>query len=432
MNTGIDIVYFEPGAEPPYDNGRLYLDIEGRNYFERKGSLKDILKPFKIMYAMSEETGRKYTLINFQFHSAKGDTYRYIVLEVYNNEFLEAVTKENCIETEFEFSGLTEWINNSRISKTVIKDGSKVAEFAINKSVTNKFQISETLSLEFLVYGGFVYDRHTITLTDYSCARIISSKSLSRQEIYQHTEAFLKFVTLFTETLPKFTRLWFTFDNLKTIEYLSVKKQIKPEMTILLTRDKIGKSFETMLNLFYERKQDYLRVINLLIESVRNKTPEISFLNITTAFEVFHKTFLESKDENIRLKLAEELEKAMLVPKKPKNWDNITRYLHIFKAAGTFTFVKQFSPDIYKMIGGMRASRNYYTHYNLLSKSVWQTKELMSINIGLLQILKSVILIELNLDHDTIDRFLMSNGSLYFNNTKENEYSLFFGKNVDR
>jgi len=181
-----------------------------------------------------------------------------------------------------------------------------------------------------------------------------------------------------------------------------------------------------MLKIFYQSRDKFVRVLDLLIASVKNSTAEISFLNITTAFEVFHKYFMEKNNEPLRKKFFNELKADGLVQTDRGKWDQIIRYHHLFELTKDIQFFKQNFQNPRKTIALIRDSRNYYTHYSEQKDEIWTPNRLIFANKALRQLLKAVVLKELELPENLINKLLNNRAAIFYQDFENNEYSLHY------
>jgi hypothetical protein len=241
---------------------------------------------------------------------------------------------------------------------------------------------------------------------------------------------FLKFLSLFTEKIPVLRRLDLKLNDSVDINCLSVKWGSEfVENDPSLSLDHFEEQLLDLLKCFFEHRDKFVRVIDLLNASVQNKTAEISFLNLTTGFEVYHKYFREFKEnETIREQLWEELNLAGLVQNKTKKWEQILRYAHLFRLMDDVEFFKKNIPNPKKTIELMKDSRNYYTHYSSTTKEIWTPNRLIYSNIYLRQLLKGVLLKELGLKGKSITRLLNYRFASLFHHYEKNEFSVLYLK----
>lgn len=74
----------------------------------------------------------------------------------------------------------------------------------------------------------------------------------------------------------------------------------------------------------------------------------------------------------------------------------------------------------------MKDSRNYYTHYSPTSKEIWMPNRLLYANKMLRQLLKGVVLKQLQLLDDLITRLLNVRFATIFHRYEKNEYSMYY------
>lgn len=427
MNIGIDITFFEPDAPDKLSTGRLYIDENGGDYIEFEGTLPDAFRTFKIIYAKPIKWEEKYTLMNCVFKQSKGGMYRFLINELYKGDFINKALECDCIEAEARMTGLTNWINNPRIKPEITFSTSKESRIIIMDFFTKTFPVSNNITLELTEFCGDSYDRNETILKNLSQIKFTCKNPSSRLELYKNVVSFLQLLSLFTFDLPQLTMLNFSFSNGRTVEHLSTNKvKITDENDALLSYDQIEKEWPKAIAIFYAQRDKFSKILALLIASIENITAEISFLNITTAFEVFHKYFLEDGNSSMRQTLTTELIEAEVINRDSGKWDQIIRYHHLFKFTEDIEFFKQNFQNPYKTIVLIRDSRNYYTHYTPSEKQIWTPNQLLFANKALRQLLKAVILKKLEIPDSLINKLLNNRGAIFYQDYEKNKYSLHY------
>lgn len=423
---GIAIEFFEPTDDKKKFEGRLYMIESGKSFFEFEGSLVDAFRTFPVIYAISTED-EKYTFINCMHKQSKAGICRFFIRELYKGDHISNVTEKDCREIEGRITGLTNWINHPRIKPFItfsVDDNSKVI---MKEMFKRQFDIRADVILELCEFCGEQYSRNETILQNLSYFKIYSDQSNSRFELYKDATALSKFLSLFTFKVPKFTDLNFTYSTKRTVELLTVKQKSHPDDNeALLKFDKLEPYLPETFRVLYESRDKFISVLKLFIEGITNHTPEISFLNITTAFEVFHKNFLEASSTSRLPELYRELNNAGLVNRNTEKWDQILRYLHLFKLTEKFDFQIQDFPDPLNTLDIMRESRNYYTHYTPTRKKVWTPNELIYANRTLAQVLKAALLQELRIPIDLNNQLLNHTAAYIYQDFESNKFSLFY------
>ncbi len=347
------------------------------------------------------------------------------VTELYKGDFIGKVTDSDCIEAEARMTGLTNWIDHTRIIPKINFGPEEESKIIIKDEFNLTYFISKNIRMDLCEVCGFEFDRNESILTNNSQIKFVCGEPSSRLELYKNVTAFLKLLSLFTEDIPTLTQLNFVFSNGRTIEHLSTRRsKSKDDLSSFPMFTHKDICFKIVVENFYNNRDKFVRVIDLLNASIKNPTAEISFLNITTAFEVFHQVFLEENHNEIRNKLSEELLQKGIINRNSKKWDQILRYYHIFKMIEGTDFFKRniLHPD--KTLSLIRDSRNYYTHYTITNKEIWSPNKLIFANKELRQILKGVIFKELQLPDSLINKKLNYLVDGFYINYEENDYSL--------
>lgn len=425
MKFGVNIEFFEPSKPDDLRKGKLLEDEKSRNLIEFEGSWIDFFKPIEVLLAKAIGTKELYTLVNCVFERSEGSQIRFVINELYKGAYLSKVTVADCKGATARFSGLTEWINKSRISIEMALPNEWV-RISSKKMFEKNIRIGKDMTL---VLGAFCNHRTSyrqVILTNESQVSFSVDKPLSRLQVQENIFAFYKFLSLFTERIPRLIDLEFQFEDQNIVKCLHYKPIDISENDSLLSLDQFEEHLAGMLNVFYSKKEKFEKIIDLLNASIQNKTAEISFLNITTAFEVYHQSFQESGNTALRQRLAAELNEAGLMKEIPKEWTQILRHFHLFKLVENIEFFqKNFSTPL-ATITRLRSSRNYYTHYNKKGKEVWSPNALLYMNMKLRQLIKGVLLIEMQMPVTLINRLLNNRAAIIVHMYEKNEYSAHY------
>jgi hypothetical protein len=426
MNIGISVKFYEQSKPDEIIDGKLYIDENGKDYIDFIGGLKYAFVTMPIVFATSIDSDEKYTLINCFFRKSTLSSVRSVISELFRGDFLPKVTEKKFLEVTVRMTGLTSWLNHSRIKAQIPFSTMDESKIFIKEFFRESFSIGPNIELELSEFCSQEYSQGEVILRDESEIKIISKTAVGRLYLFHDAIAFLKLLSLFTERLPKLTQLQFKDDKGQSIENLSIKRQsVTGDNGALLCFDQLQPYWTRVLELFYKSRKKFVRVLNLLNESITNHTAEISFLNLTTACEVFHKYFYEDNNNGLRNRLGEELFNAGIIDKKPSKWDQIVRYYHLFTICNDIRYINQRFPDALNIVSLMRDSRNYYTHYTPTKNNIWTPNQLVRINRGLRQVIRAIILKQLQMPFELIDTLLFKEPDVIFYDYENNEYSLY-------
>jgi hypothetical protein len=426
MNIGIPVEFYEPSKPEEVLQGKLYIDENGKDYLDFAGGLKYAFVTMPIVFANSLDSDEKYTLINCFFRKSSLSLVRCIISELFKGDFLPKVTEKKYLEVAFKMTGLTDWINQSRIKAEHSFSAQEESKIFIREFFRKSFRIKPDVDLELSEFCTEKYSHGEIILKNDSEVKIISQALASRLELYQDATAFLKLLSLFTSRFPKLIQLNFCDTEGKSVEHLTIKRQkVVAENDALLYYDQVSEFWDEALQLFYKNRNKFVRILDLLNESVSNHTAEISFLNLTTALEVFHKYFHEDNCVSLRNQLAEELYNIGIVEKKPTKWDQIVRYFHLITICNDINYIKQRISNVSNVISLMRDSRNYYTHYTATKNEIWTPNQLIRVNRVLRQLVRAIILKQLQMPSESINTLLFKEADVIFYDYESNEYSLY-------
>lgn len=426
MNTGIEVTYFEPHTPEEIYNGKIYLDVDGKNYLQFQNDfVKRQFERIKIAFATDIHNNEQYSLMNCSFSHTDFKSYRYHINEIYRGVHLDKVTQENCFSAEARMTYLANWINYPGFKLMISSSIQKPGSITIQKEFKPVFKVDDNISMELCAFCAESYERMSVHLNSIGYIKFSCISPISRLELYRNVSGFLKLLSIFTVTTPKLTALEFTLDSGRVVELLFPKKlkNIKDDSNSLLDYITMELQWQAIIINFYAERNKYVKVLDLLIESLDNKTAEVSFLNITTAFEVFHKCFFEM-DIEMQNKLSKELMEHKVLNKRPDGWIQIVRYFHILDRVKDFPFFKSCFTDIYDLLKMMRNSRNYYTHYSKPKIKIWTPNELLYFNRILRQLLKAVILQKVGLSDELINKLLNNCSAYFYHDYEKNEYSI--------
>ncbi len=253
----------------------------------------------------------------------------------------------------------------------------------------------------------------------------------SRLDLYNHALNFLRIQSLFLDRIASFSKV-------ELIDQSSEPKELQRKdfrlqegikrYYIFLSYTDLAPYFSNIIDHFYRHSAEFTTVIDLMNESRRNRTPEISFLNLTTALEVFHKHFAAAGNDN-KKKQFNELFKDK-DKKVFKDWVNVSRYYHLLELTGQIDFLNQRITDQSDFCKQIRNTRNWYTHYDQKIVSPWSPAKLALNNKLLEGLLKAVILQKLGLPDTLINKLLLADAELFFSDYETNPFSLSYKPEV--
>ena len=427
MNKQIDITFFEPNEPLNQKHGTLIIEEFGKNMIEFKGNFSDAFRVIDIIFAEAVDSDEKFTLINSVFHYSSNSNYRVIINELYQGAHLSKVTEEDCIRATARVTGLTGWINQPRIKPSISSDINNTENILIKPPYERVFSIDDNLSLRLEEYCYELMSRDSVILENRSQYFLEAKIAVSRLRMLEVTFSFQKLLSLFTEYIPRFVGLDLQLTDNVNVACLAFKLLEKPKNNeALLTLELMSDHFDNMLRLYYERLKDYIKIIDLLNASIENKTSEISFLNLTTALEVFHKHFMEDGENQMRNNIANELEQAGLKNQRGHNWNQLMRYYHLFKYMNNVEFFSKIVPNYSRFAGLVKDSRNYYTHYSKTTKKIWTPNQLLYANKTLRPLVKGVILKKLGMPDQLINQLLNNRFAAISHGYDKNEYSMYY------
>ena len=257
MNTGIDIRVFEPTSPELVSDGKLYIDIDGKNYLEFAGGFrKQQFGPIDVAFATAVHTDEKYSLINCAFSYYDFKTFRYQVSELFKGGYLTEVTDKNCLSANTRMTYLTSWINYPRFQQKVAFSSHEPASIELKEEFVSSFTINESLALEIHEFCNELLERRRVVLKTVGYLRFCSLLPISRLEMFHNVSAFLKLLSLFTDTALKLTSLEFELVGEITVEAIFPEKvkNINDDTEALLDFRKIESVWPQILQNYYTNR----------------------------------------------------------------------------------------------------------------------------------------------------------------------------------
>lgn len=425
MKQVIDIKFFKPDNNREAFDGVLTINGGGKNYLETQWTGLFNIESIPVLYGCSV-SGEKYTLVNCIFSSTSFSKTKYNITELYKGNFLPDVLEPDYKEAEARISGLTGWINENRIE--LKKDDS----IATKEDFIFNCQVTENIALQVKQFAPRRYEKNEVYIGNSSLIRLTSVLPESRLTFYEYTKGFMRFLLLFTDQVPGLKSMNFTGSDGKSIEWLlRNSSDVQDDADGLLQYRHLGPYLDEALRIFYADLREFTKVLDLFAESIRNHTAETSFLNLTAAFEIFHKSFLQVKNEPHRTTLIAELITAGIVNNKDRNsrrWMQVVRYYDLLKSMSDVDFVKTNFANPAGTAGKITDSRNYYTHWEDAGDDVWSANELFSINNELRILLRGTVLNQLKLPPPLISKLMNNRAALFYYSYEKNKFSIHYKK----
>jgi hypothetical protein len=426
MEKVIDIQFHLPDEPNTVFTGRMYLPNDRKCYFEfTDRNLGSQFTPPKSVYAIDNASGTKYTFINCYFKSYDFKAFMYGINELYQGCFLNKVVDNDCIEVKVSMTSLTDWLNNPRVMPEFSFSATEDSKVIIKPAFSVSFPINSNTHLELIEFCNEKYSRWETVLKNKTALKFVCNPSGSRLELYKNTIAFQRLLSLFTDAFPGTIEFELLFNDGREAKMMGQRNSyVQDEVEALMRYDELSDQFPKMLTIFYGSRDKFNKVLSLYNSSVKNNTAEISFLNTTTAFEVFHKYFLEGNNDDLRKRLISDLREKGVIKDKPSRWIQIVRYYHLFEVVKSIDFFKTNFPNPLKAITLLTNSRNYYTHYSESEDEIWTPNKLIYVNRLLWALLKAVVLIQLEMPVSAINKLLNNRAAMFYHDYENNDYSI--------
>ncbi len=422
------IEFYSPGKKESKKSARLYSSIDGIIMLEFTGRFTPgNMKSIEILYAIHEFEETQYSLVNCVFKKAEKNILIYIVNEIYLGAHIENVNCVNCLELTSDVSGMTRWINQPRAKPSFANEGE--SKIIIKDFYSKIYQISNNFLIEVIEYLKLNFDYNGINLKYKSELRLKYDSPVSRLEANNDNDLLSRFMYLFTELVPKKSERQYIFENNIEVKLLNLNKIDDKDGDVpFLSHEKVEDHFQKMIDNLFSKKDSFSQILDLLISSETSKTPEVSFLNITAGLEVFHTNFYEKGNKQLVEELSQELLEHNIITKPAKDWIQILRYFHLFKSISNLPFTNVLYDNKYETVQRLLNSRNYYTHYNKKKNSIWTRNNLYFENRKLRQILKTLVLKQLGLTDELLNKNMSRISNVFYRDYESNEFSINYLK----
>ncbi len=430
MSDPIDVLFYYPEDVEKKFEGKLYKAPSGRYQLESKALSLLRLAPKDIIYANSIPFNTPYTLVNCHLKEYAAHASTYVINECYKGKLIEKVTDETIVQVTAGMTHLCKWINQSRIDASLSYNIYEPGNVLIKSAYEETFRIGEGAELLLQQLCGEERNKQGLHLKELGFVKLNYSKPVSRLQAWKQMEAFLKFLSLFSDEVPRLTSVEYQHADGQPFHLtMPAGDEVDddyshPTYTATEIRDQLTGALER----FYLNRPDFVSVLDLFNESRENKTTEVSFLNITTGLEVLHKEFYQDGNDDLEQKLRENLIASNLLSRKVnKKWVQAVRYMHLFQEISELKLYKNNVADLNQTVSLLTESRNYYTHYTKTKKAFWSPNQLVYKNRILREVLRALILKKIGLDTKAIEmitgRFA---GAIYAYSYEANEYSINF------
>lgn len=422
----IDIIIYLPGQKEETREGSLRVPKEGKPFFI-------FYKPFPgqrgfqsldLVYGVTKAGGVKYSFVNCYFIQHTNQRHKYGINELYENAWVEEATTGCYRSVTFSVSHLTLFIDQRRTSS--FGDIAQDNRITIHPPFIKESHFADGCVLQMQQYTQSRYNTRGVTIADRSCFNIKGPKQLSRWKLFDLGAAAIKLFSLFTLKTPVLDKaIFFTEDDRRVELTLGSNKPPDEPGFLPVTYGDLVDQWDAIVNVFFARQQEFVKIIDLLEESLTNHTAEIAFLNATTALEVIHKSFYAPMDETEITAVKEELQQAIgLNPKQGVT--QIHRHYYLLKQLLPMPAFEQRVDNLAAFANKLTNSRNYYTHYGEKKGEVWTANQLHLVNNLLQQMLRTLVLQQLKVPEESI--VTLVNQSLFFfsHSYEKNKFSIHY------
>ena len=383
-------------------------------------------KTISIVYVQTPS--ESYSCVECLLYRSTLNKYYYTVTELYQGKFIDRSETKifKSITTEIFF--LTDWLSPKLFEVKTTKDENYFTTLKVRQSERYIFKLIEDKELLFEAYTSVKQSTDLISYTNNSMMKITSENNSCRQELFSLYYSFIIFYTLFVRSIPRTIDLIFTDNEDNDIRLLGLDNAPERNSFDILLRFKKIENFQSVIQKYFEKKNDYNLIIQLWQGSFKQNDPEVSFLHLTQGIEVFHRTFYQN-DPNQKKAIATEVCQMFKTTKIFTEWNQIMVYYHLVKLTKSLKIEIAFPEDHPKFIKCLRSSRNFYTHHNE-EKNIWSHFELFTINNFLKTWLRALLLSQLNVSLKNINSCIIQESRFLENDDIfKNEYSMRYQNN---
>jgi hypothetical protein len=414
----------EPGSQK---RGILHLTDDNRHWLEYTAyGYEHMDKQFPVIYATHERTGDQYTCIQCTARYMDVEFCRLDITELIINEHSPSAIEPYYLGLVVEINGLTNWLGRNAFTFSYSSLPEASAATLPNQHVAYHVSADTILSLESWCFTSM--EPQQVSFVTASQLGIYCDNPSARLDLYNHALNFLRIQSLFLDQIETFAKIELIDPSgeRKDLERKDIRSHARTDHFIFLKYPDVEVHFSEIIRLFYKDLPEMTRLIDLMNESRRNRTPEISFLNLTTALEVFHKHFFVTGFDNKKNQLNQLLHDR----KVSSDWVNASRYLHLLELTGEINFLTQRIDKPLEFCKQLRNTRNWYTHYDRKITAFWTPSNLVLINKLIEGLLKAVILQKLSLPDALINKLLFADAEIFFHNNDTNPYSVTYKPGV--
>ncbi len=427
--SDLKIEYFLPDNTKNKREARLYEKEAGIYFLECDGAIAEHeTDTVSVLYAFDLYSGEQYTLVNCAFWESLNDSrYKYKISEVYIGSHLDKATKTSLYSVTARNSILTIWLNQNRFNSHLLSPENGRKSVELMPPMEKKVTLEDGIHLQLMEWCNFSHSRRRVLLQADSSFRIVSKEPVSRFKLNKYVKGFNQFILLFSNHVPKLCYLEYADMEKNKIKLLINREKTEVSATsIVLKYPEIESSFETMLQRYYKNIGPFSDILDLIEGSYLNRAPEISFLNLTAALEVYHKNFKEKGKDSEKKEIFQLLKNRGTISNGKPDWYQIVRYYHLLDSMTESSFIKDYFPDRINFVTKLKNSRNYYTHYSPTEEAIWSKSDLFLINRRLRTFCKGLILQELGLSMKIVGWQMSNGGALIVEERDKNQYSLYY------
>jgi len=412
---------------------RMVLDLGG--YIN---STEDRKISVPIIYGTDSKSGDRISLVNCQCLPGWPNEVSYLVNEVYTGDWVDKVTDDIYHSIEMEMTGLSEWFRE-RIS--VLQQS---GEESIDAKHWEKcWQIDSDTELILKYFMTETHQGHGLLFKPEHLIRIKCKRLLSRKKLYNMGVSVRNFLGVFLRNVPEILSMSFAKGD-DSLVHLYIRHFLDKEEDDIVGKRSLFYDLETYLpgalKQWFKNPKLLDQILFLYITSKEITIAEIAFTEITIALEIFHKHFLQPKDEEENRTIKQDVLLRMQNEsisessrKSNQRWTQRMRYVHMWMELEKIPFFKDLWKSPFQYILKLNESRNYYTHYERESNEsakdnislVWTSNQLFYKNIELRMWLKGLLLNYLYIHPAGIGIIInMQHKSYFYIDYESNEYSI--------
>jgi len=409
-----------------------FLTFENNNWeiiTKNSFSRKFVFEEHKVIYGQNPESKKKYSFVNCFTRYASKELYIYVINEIYEDEWIRTSQEKKYFGASIRLTHLELWDINRLIK--FISSNEEKSLYELKEKIIDSFRVNKTLNLSIIKHIKWQRDLNKFHCEEVSEIFFENKKKVSRKQILEDAILFKNFFNLFTTTPIHFKYLNLLNSEKKEIkvDFNFHKTEKEDRFNILIERKEIEADLNNILPKLYSKKNELNEVIQLFVQSYLLTNMQLSFLSIAKGIELYHKAFKEVNNKILLKELATKIKSefdSFTHKKVNPVWSFNIRLYHLHTILKNFDSYSSNPVFNIAFIERLYHSRNYYTHLFEKNKYLWDNTELNNANIHLRIFLRTLILNEIGVKKEIIEKLIKTEVKRFGHiKDEKNEYSIF-------